>query len=84
MLGVTDFAIKDGYTVYVEFNDGQKGLVDLKETLEKDHREIIRELLDLEKFRAVKIEFHTLSWDNGVDFAPEFLYEQIKIQGKVA
>ncbi|GHV33577.1 hypothetical protein AGMMS4952_25590 [Spirochaetia bacterium] len=84
MLGITDFALKGDYTVYVEFNDGQKGLIDLKDTFENDHREIIRELLDLEKFRTVRIGLHTLCWDNGVDFAPEFLYEQIKMQKKVA
>jgi hypothetical protein len=84
MLGVTDFELKDGYAVYVKFNDGQSGIIDFKNTLENDHREIIRELLDLEKFRTVKIDLHTLCWDNGVDFAPEFLYDLIKMQKKVA
>jgi len=26
----------------------------------------------------------TLCWDNGVDFAPEYLYEQIQMQQKAA
>jgi hypothetical protein len=55
-----------------------------KNELEKDHREIIRELLDLEKFNTVKLAHHTLCWDNGVDFAPEYLYEQVVTQKKVA
>jgi hypothetical protein len=49
-----------------------------------DHREIIRELLNLEKFNTVKLGYHTLCWDNGVDFAPEYLYEQVVVQKKAA
>ena len=84
MLNVTKFMLRGDYTVYVEFNDGYSGVIDFKEKLKKDHREIIRELLDLEKFNTVKLEHHTLCWDNEVDFAPEYLYEQIKMQQKVA
>ena len=84
MLGVTKVVLKGDYTVYVEFNDGQKGVIYFKDELEKDHREIIRELLDLEKFNTVKLGFHTLCWDNGVDFAPEYLYKQVTMQQKAA
>jgi len=84
MLEVTKVMLQGNYTVYVEFNDGHSGVIHFKEELEKDHREIIRELLDLEKFNTVKLEYHTLCWDNGVDFAPEYLYEQAVMQEKAA
>ena len=84
MLGVTSVVLEGDYTVYVEFNNGQGGVINFKDELEKDHREVIRELLDLEKFNTVKLGYHTLCWDNGVDFAPEYLYEQTKLQQKVA
>jgi len=84
MLEVTKFALQGDYTVYVEFNDGYSGVINFKEELEKDHREIIRELLNLELFNTVKLGLDTLCWDNGVDFAPEYLYEQIKAEKKVA
>ena len=84
MLGITKVSLQGDYIVYLEFNNGQNGIVNLKNELEKDHREIIRELLDLEKFNTVKLWHHTLSWDNGVDFAPEYLYEQISVQKKAA
>jgi hypothetical protein len=84
MLGITKFELEGDYTVYLEFNDGKNGTINLKTELEKDHREIIRELLDLEIFNTIKIWHRTLAWDNGVDFAPEYLYEQIAIQKKVA
>ncbi|MCL2832127.1 MAG: DUF2442 domain-containing protein [Treponema sp.] len=80
MLGIIKVALQGDYTVYVEFNNGQTGIINLKNELEKDHREIIRELLDLEKFNTVKLWHHTLSWDNGVDFAPEYLNEEMLAQ----
>jgi len=76
--------LQENYKIYIEFNDGLKGVIDFKNKLTTDHREIIRELLDKDKFEAIKIERHTVCWDNGVDFAPEYLYDQIKMQQKVA
>jgi hypothetical protein len=32
----------------------------------------------------MKVNLHTLCWDNEVDFAPDYLYDQIKMQEKVA
>ena len=84
MLEVTKFELKEDYKIFVEFNDGVSGVINFKEELENDHREIIRDLLNLELFNTVKLGLDTLCWDNGVDFAPEYLYEQIKTEKKVA
>jgi hypothetical protein len=78
MLHVTKFELKDAYKVYVEFNDGMSGVIDFKEMLEKDHRGRIRELLDTEKFKTVRLDYDTLCWNNDVDFAPEYLYDCIE------
>ena len=72
------------YKIYIEFNDGLSGIIDFKDKIATDHREIIRELADKNKFNKIKIERHTLCWENGVDFAPEYLYDQIKIRQKIA
>jgi hypothetical protein len=77
MVWVVNAELKDNYKVFVEFNNGINGIIDFKEKLANDLRPIIRDLLDLEKFKTVKIDLDTLCWDNGVDFAPEYLYEQI-------
>ena len=84
MLEVTKFTLQGDYIVYVEFNDGYNGVIDFKEELKKDHREIIQELLDLKLFNTVRLDLDTLCWDNGLDFAPEYLYEQIAVQKKYA
>jgi len=69
---------ESGYKVFVEFNDGASGIIDFEEKLKGDHRQIVRDLLDPIEFKTVKIDLDTLCWNNGVDFAPEYLYEKIQ------
>jgi hypothetical protein len=76
--------LREGYKIYIEFSDGLSGIVDFNEKITTDHREIIRELVDKNKFNKIKVDRHTLCWENGVDFAPEYLYDQIIIQKKPA
>jgi uncharacterized protein YkvS len=82
MVWVVRAELKDGYKVFMEFNDGVSGIIDFKEKLNNDHRQIVRDLLDMNKFKTVKVDLDTLCWDNGVDFAPEYLYEKIKGEKK--
>ena len=63
--------VKD-FQVWLSFNDGTSGKVDLSNELDG---EVFEPLKDKSFFRSFKIEGHTLSWDNGADFAPEFLKE---------
>jgi len=78
MIWVIRAELKDDYKVFIEFNDGMNGIIDFQEKLANDHRQIVKDLLDLNKFKTVKVDLDTLCWDNGVDFAPEYLYEKIK------
>ena len=69
------------HRVWLEFNNGSTGEVDLSGELEG---KVFRPLRDLETFKSFSLEGHTLSWENGADFAPEFLHELMLSQGKVA
>ena len=62
------------YKVWLSFNDGAEGEVDLSSELEG---EIFEPLKDISFFKSFTLEGHTLSWKNGADFAPEFLREHI-------
>jgi Mg/Co/Ni transporter MgtE len=84
MIRVTYAEYKNDYNVYVEFNNGTKGIINFKKILEEDHREIIRELLDKNLFNTVKVNLNTLCWDNEVDFAPDYLFEQVERIEKAA
>ena len=46
MIHVVKAELKNDYKINIEFNNGIIGIIDFKEILEKDHREIIKELLD--------------------------------------
>lgn len=78
MIWVTDASYVDGYRIEVEFSDGGRGEVDLKDAILNDHREIVRELKDLAQFKCFRVDMDTVVWDNGFDLAPEFLYEHAK------
>ncbi|MEW5806893.1 MAG: DUF2442 domain-containing protein [Acidobacteriota bacterium] len=67
------------YTIWIKFSDGTEGEINLKDELKGP---IFEPLKDLEMFRSFRVdpELHTLVWQNGADFAPEFLYEQIRVR----
>jgi hypothetical protein len=67
-----------GFTVHIEFSDGEKGDVFLGDELQG---EVFEPLRNESFFSRVSVhpEFHTLCWPNGADFAPEFLYEKIQV-----
>ena len=69
--------VKD-YVVWLRFDDGAAGEVDLSDRL---YGPVFEPLRDLEYFQAFEVhrELHTLVWPNGADFAPEFLYERVRV-----
>jgi len=81
---VIKIELREDYNIFIEFNDGLKGVINFQKKILTDHRDIIKELIDKDKFKLIKIERHTLCWENGVDFAPEYLYDQIKIMENAA
>ena len=62
------------YRVWLSFNDGVAGEVDLSSEL---FGKVFEPLKDPKFFKSFTLEGHTLSWSNGADFAPEFLHEQV-------
>ncbi|RJP31471.1 MAG: DUF2442 domain-containing protein [Candidatus Omnitrophota bacterium] len=69
-LHVTEAKYMQDYQVWIAFNDGTEGIIDLSEDL---NGRIFEPLKDVDYFKSFHIEGHTLSWENGADFAPEFL-----------
>ena len=69
----------ENYKLYLCFADGSEGEVNLEPELTG---EIFEPLKDVSFFKTFSVdhELHTIVWSNGADFAPEFLYEKIKIK----
>ncbi len=62
----------DDYRVKLLFNNGETRIVDLSQSL---NGTVFAPLKDLEFFKRFTIKFNTIEWENGADFAPEYLYE---------
>ncbi|MCQ2236663.1 MAG: DUF2442 domain-containing protein [Bacteroidales bacterium] len=59
------------YKIRLFFNNGEVKVVDLLPSLVG---EVFVPLKDIENFKHFSIKFNTIEWENGADFAPEYLY----------
>ena len=62
------------YRIYVEIDDGRKGVFDLKPYLEGG---VFRELKDIHYFNQVGILFGAVTWPHEQDIAPETLLAEM-------
>jgi len=63
------------YRIYVEIQDGRKGVFDLKPYL---NHGVFRELQDMRYFNQVGILFGAVTWPNEQDIAPETLLDEMQ------
>ena len=73
----------DGYRLRLDFDNGERGVVDLADTLWGPMFEPLR---DVEAFRRFTVSdvLHTVAWANGADLAPEYLYAKLREQAAPA
>ena len=62
------------YRIYVEIENGRKGIFDLKPYLD---RGVFRELRDVNYFNQVGILFGAVTWPHEQDIAPETLLAEM-------
>jgi hypothetical protein len=75
---ITDAKYLKDYTLYLSFCNGSGGEVDLEHELDGEIFEPLKDISYFKDFR-VNQELHTIVWPNGADFAPEFLFEKLKV-----
>lgn len=78
---VVDARPVGGYRVYIRFDDGVAGEVNLATVV--NFEGIFAPLRALEKFVELRVapELGTICWPNGADIAPETLYDAV-LQGQ--
>jgi hypothetical protein len=76
LLDIIEAKYLQDFTVWVKFEDGTEGKIDLSAQL---YGPIFEPLRDVGYFRQVRVDpdLGTICWPKGADFAPEFLYEQL-------
>ena len=67
---------RTGYKIEVVFDDGRSGVVDFSRHMERGG--VFERFRDMEFFRrfTVNEELGVLTWEGGVDIAPETLYAE--------
>jgi len=80
ILHVTDAKHLQDYQLWIKFNDGVEGAVDLSKEL---WGVVFEPLKDVNLFSQIKVdaELATIVWPNGADLAPEFLHDLLQSQG---
>ena len=78
MLDVVEVRYMRDYIVWLRFDDGTQGEVDLRAEL---WGEMFEPLRDVELFRRVAVnpDTGTIEWPNGADLAPEFLLARLRV-----
>ena len=66
------------YILYLRFSDGSTGEVDLEHELDGEIFEPLKNISYFKNFVFNK-ELHTVVWPNGADFAPELLFDRLKV-----
>lgn len=59
------------YKIEFQFNDGKIKIVDFSNEI---YGEVFEPLKDKDYFKRFLLNPFTIEWENGADFAPEFLY----------
>ncbi|HXF55867.1 MAG TPA: DUF2442 domain-containing protein [Hyphomicrobiaceae bacterium] len=74
---VIDARHAGNYRVWLRFDDGMTGEIDLEDELWGPVFLPLKDVAEFAKLRADH-ELETVVWPNGADFAPEFLYDRLK------
>jgi hypothetical protein len=70
---VKDVKPHDDYVLFITFDNGECGVLDMKEYLNFG---VFQRLKDHNVFKRVRVAFDTIEWDSGIDLDPEFVYEK--------
>jgi hypothetical protein len=74
---VTKVSAQDNFVLYVEFDSGEKGVLDIKSLLDFG---IFTRINSPENFNKVHVAFDTVEWDCGADLDPEFVYAHCNME----
>ena len=71
-------AIYEGdYKIFFTFDDGEKGIVDLKNFIFDENCGIFKRLQNINDFKDFSINSNTVAWGDDLDLAPEFLHDLV-------
>lgn len=69
------------YCLKVRFMEGLEGVVRMKDLVWSPHAGVFESLRDPEMFGQVGVVWGAVTWANGLDLAPDAMYDEIKTHG---
>lgn len=72
-LSVKSVTPAEDYLLSIDFDDGERGILDMKPYLDFG---IFERLKDRDVFNRARVSFDTIEWDSGVDLDPEFVFKK--------
>lgn len=72
---VKEVVVGKDYVLSIIFDNGEYGILDMKEILDFG---IFKRIKNYEAFSRVRVAFDTIEWDCGIDLDPEFVYAKCK------
>jgi hypothetical protein len=73
MLSIISAKYQKDYKINLEFNNNQKGVVDLYDLVHEDENNVFAKIKNKNLFKNFKVDY-TLIWSDELDIAPEYLY----------
>ena len=70
-LEVSEAKYLDNYRIILTFNNGETKTVDLENEL---NGSVYIPLRKPDYFKKFRVKYNTVEWENGADYAPEYLY----------
>ncbi|MDQ7015937.1 MAG: DUF2442 domain-containing protein [Gammaproteobacteria bacterium] len=62
---------EEDYVLSIDFDNGEKGVLDMKPFLDFG---LFRRITNVQEFEKVHVSFDTIEWASGADLDPEFVY----------
>jgi hypothetical protein len=72
IIDITSVNPTNNYVLEIVFSDGLQKKINFRPFIKEG---ISKQLLDLEVFKSVKVDYGTIVWNNGYDVCPVFLRE---------
>lgn len=66
---------KGEFKIFLEFDDGKKGIVDLENFLQTNRLTVFKRICDIKEFQKFSLNHDTIVWGEDLDLAPEFLHD---------
>lgn len=72
----------DDFQLVLEFVDGLKGCVFMKDRIFSSQAGVFAQLQDVELFKQVFIEHGAVTWPGELDLAPDAMHDEIQKHGQ--